>query len=593
MSYFSPPIVPRFFATTRRYLRSSLAGLLAGTCLTAVNTGAQPHPGVELSGAPDQAHDSIVHQLALQNERCDLNKRREAAILKRADQKIDQTMRALGYYHAEWQTAIVTEDACWRLRINITPGDPVMIASVNIELLGEAREDSEFIRFLEQPPLQAQTQLNHEAYESLKQALINLAQQRGYPQGHFKQRKLLVSRSENRAEISLIYDSGPRYRFGAIAFDETELNPDFLLGFAPFTDTTPFDVTLLSQFQQALLNSGYFSQVSVLQLTPDPEQLHIPIQVNATAAPQYSISLGLGVATDTGPRGSISFDNKRANRRGHQYQALLQLSEVKSSFELDYDIPLADPVRERAKFEFGWGEITTDTSESETWTFGVSKTAAISNRWLQTVQLFYQTEDFNIAGENKQTQMVVPGIGWRASHSDNPIYPTSGWRLQSSIRGAAEELASDLSFVQFHGSAKYIRGLGRGRILTRLEAGATLVNQFDDLPASFRFFAGGDSSIRGYDYEELGPTNEEGEVVGGRHLLTASLEYDYPVYRKYYLAAFYDAGNAFNNHDFAAKHSLGFGVRWRSPIGPIRLDFAFPLHDQQTFRLHLSMGPDL
>ena len=398
MCYFSPPGVPRFFATTRRYLRSSLVGLLTCASLTAVNTGAQPHPGVELSGAPNHAGASLVEQLAIQNESCDLNKRREVAILKRADQKIDHTMRALGYYHADWQTAIVTEDACWRLRINITPGEPVMIASVNIELLGDAREDSEFTRFLDHPPLQAQTQLNHEAYESLKQRLINLAQQRGYPQGHFKQRELLVSRTKNQAEISLIYDSGPRYRFGAIAFDETELNPDFLLGFAPFTDTTPFDAALLSQFQQDLLNSGYFSQVSVLQLTPDPEQLHIPIQVDATPAPQYSIGLGVGVATDTGPRGSISFDNKRANRRGHQYQALLQLSEVKSSFEFDYDIPLADPVRERAKFEFGWGEINTDTSESETWTFGMSKTAAISNRWLQTVQLVYQNEDFSIAG---------------------------------------------------------------------------------------------------------------------------------------------------------------------------------------------------
>jgi len=112
-----------------------------------------------------------------------------------------------------------------------------------------------------------------------------------------------------------------------------------------------------------------------------------------------------------------------------------------------------------------------------------------------------------------------------------------------------------------------------------------------DLPVSVRFFAGGDNSVRGYGYEELGPTNDEGDVVGGRHLLTGSVEYNHPVVGRWSLAAFMDAGNAFDTfNDYEVFRGVGTGVRWRSPIGPIRVDVARPVDEPGNFRLHISMG---
>jgi len=590
-----PSIFRRYISKLRRFDASQFLAVILAVLLGpgAAVAETQVQPSIELAGAPKQVGNLLTEQLAVHKESCELQKGREALIRKRINQKTDQFMRALGYYQARWQVVFIREPPCWRLQITMTPGDQVIIASVDLRLQGAAQHDPAFVRLLENPPLQVGETLSHEAYESLKRRIRDLAQQRGYPEGRFSTHQLVVRPSTNRAAITLVYDSGPRYRFGVIDFEQKLLDTAFLNGFIPFANTAFFDIDLLNQLQQRLLNSGYFKRVSIAPLAPDPETLTLPIQVQTTLAAKYRTSIGIGIATDTGPRGSLDFTNTRANTRGHRYQAALQLSSVKSSVAFSYDIPLADPVKEQAQIELGWSKLDTDSAASETWSFGVSTTTALNARWLQTLRLLYQTERFDIADEEKTSQIVVPGIGWRASRSNHAVYPTSGWRLQANIRGAAEALASDQSFLQLHGSAKYIRALGEGRILTRLETGATITNQFEDLAATFRFFAGGDTSVRGYDYQELGPRNRDDKVIGGQHLLTGSLEYDYPVHRKFHLAAFYDAGNAFNNEDFSVKHSVGLGVRWRSPLGPIRLDFAVPLDDSHAFRIHLSMGPDL
>jgi translocation and assembly module TamA len=130
------------------------------------------------------------------------------------------------------------------------------------------------------------------------------------------------------------------------------------------------------------------------------------------------------------------------------------------------------------------------------------------------------------------------------------------------------------------------------RVIGRVHAGWTFQNEFEDLPPSVRFFAGGDNSVRGYGYEELGP-EQDGEVVGGRRLLTGSLEFDVLLRPNWSVAAFVDSGSAFNTTpDFST--GVGLGLRWYSPLGPLRFDLAHPLDDpDRSVRLHISLGPDL
>ncbi len=125
----------------------------------------------------------------------------------------------------------------------------------------------------------------------------------------------------------------------------------------------------------------------------------------------------------------------------------------------------------------------------------------------------------------------------------------------------------------------------------RAEGGITIQDEFDDLPPSMRFFAGGDQSVRGYAYKSLGPKDAQGDVIGGRHLMIGSAEVEMPINDDWSLALFYDTGNAFDNvKDYELAHGAGLGIRRHTPIGPIKLDIARQLEGNRDYRLHLSVG---
>jgi translocation and assembly module TamA len=156
-------------------------------------------------------------------------------------------------------------------------------------------------------------------------------------------------------------------------------------------------------------------------------------------------------------------------------------------------------------------------------------------------------------------------------------------------------LLSDITFGQVTLRGKYIRSIGeKSRIITRAAIGATEVSDFEQFPSSLRFFAGGDSSIRGYDYQSLGPEGDDGEVEGGRYLAVGSIEYENMFLGDWGGAVFTDFGNAYNSFSDPIEYSVGIGVRWRSPVGLIRVDVAKGLSDtDEGIALHIVIGPDL
>ena len=179
--------------------------------------------------------------------------------------------------------------------------------------------------------------------------------------------------------------------------------------------------------------------------------------------------------------------------------------------------------------------------------------------------------------------------------ADNSLRPTNGYRLGVELSGANDSLGSDTTFAQAQASAKWIKSFGnRTRLLLRAQLGFTWHSDFIELPPSVRFFAGGDNSIRGFEFESLGPVDENGDVIGGDRLAVASIEYEVPFSASWSGAMFIDSGNAFTGSDFNARTGAGFGVRWRSPLGPIRFDIAWPVNDAEKGpRLHVSLGADL
>jgi translocation and assembly module TamA len=155
-------------------------------------------------------------------------------------------------------------------------------------------------------------------------------------------------------------------------------------------------------------------------------------------------------------------------------------------------------------------------------------------------------------------------------------------------------LGSDASFLQLHARASWFQGLGaRDRVIVRGEIGHTFTDALVEMPPSLRFYAGGDRSIRGYNYREVGP--RIGDFgLGAKNVITASGEYEHYFNPTWGMAAFVDSGSAFDGKVPDWRTGVGVGLRWRSPVGPVRIDIAHGLdHPDSPFTLHLNIGADL
>ena len=168
-------------------------------------------------------------------------------------------------------------------------------------------------------------------------------------------------------------------------------------------------------------------------------------------------------------------------------------------------------------------------------------------------------------------------------------------RNRDGLRVAAESVLSETSFVQARAEGKRLRQVGEdGRVILRAMLGGMVVGDFDALPPELRFFAGGDRSIRGFDYQQIGELDEKGEVIGGEYQAVGSAEYEHYFLPKWGAAAFVDAGDAFTK-EFDVNVGAGVGLRWKSPVGLVRVDIARPLVSdfEHEWRIHLVIGPDL
>jgi translocation and assembly module TamA len=469
------------------------------------------------------------------------------------------------------------------------------VTELTLELLGAGRGDASFQALLDNFPLKQGDALDHARYEEGKKQIDSLARERGYFEGAWQTHTVRVDASDNSARIDLVYDTGPRYEFGRIQLPDTVVSQSILEHMLPFRTGDPYDANRLIDLTQALRNSDYFADVLV---TPELDKLHdgqVPISVSVTPHERNVFRVGGGFGTDTGPRLKASWDSRYFNRRGHRIETDLRLSFVVSSLTSTYLMPYFRHRDAQLGITTSVSHEDTDTSKSDTF-----KTGAHHLRkrwgWNETLGLTYQYERFELADNTEATHLLMPSIGYWKSVSDNPIYTRNGFRLGADAKGAVQGVVSDLSFLQGTVYGKYIHGLGeRGRIITRAKLGGTLVSDFDELPASLRFYAGGDNSVRGFDYEALGPVNSEGKVVGGRYLITGSLEYEHRFLEKWSGAVFTDFGNAFNDlSDYELEYSVGAGIRWLTPVGLIRVDVAAGIsRDDNPIRLHIVVGPDL
>ncbi|HLF09995.1 MAG TPA: autotransporter assembly complex family protein [Gammaproteobacteria bacterium] len=578
--------MPNRLSRTGRLVVGSFASLLASSAFAELT----------LTGLDDQLRENVLAYLDLDEEPCDAPQWRIQREYQAAPDDVASALEALGFYAVETTGTLDLAADCWRAELIVQPGEPVRIRTLDLVVDGDAAGDSAFTRALEESSLRVGETLNHGNYERLKRRWSDLGLERGYPESRLAANRIDVYPEELAADIVLHLESGTRYRFGQVEIHQDILTDRLIRAYLPFQPADPYDNRQLTELYVALSDSGYFQTIDVRPLQADSERKEIPVSITLTPAPRRLITYGVGFSTDTGPRLQLGRNNRRWNERGHQFGVNAQLSTVISEVTANYRFPFGNPRTEWINFDAGTKREDTESAQSKSLQFGARRVVDTPRRWTRTQMLSLLIEEFEVADQVGRSRLLMPGIDWSRIRADNAIRPRQGSKLDLELRGAGDGLGSDTSFAQVIAEGKWIWSLpNAARVLVRSQVGTTWASSFDELPASVRFFAGGDNSVRGYKFKELGPVDATGKVIGGSSLITASFEYEQPLRERWSLAFFVDSGNAFEGSTFDVRTGVGIGARWQSPLGPIRIDLAQPVHDAATndVRLHISLGPDL
>lgn len=570
---------------------------LALACLLFMAGVRDVQAGVTIDGVGDKARDNILAYLQLDDEACDAPVWRVRRLFKEAESEIREALEVVGYYHAKIEKKLELGEACWQANFSIATGGPVLLRSVSIEVDSGGEQDKILADVVQECALRSGDILQHANYDLCRRNINRKAKRRGYFDGEFIERRIDVYPAEYAADITLHFETGRRYVFGETTFEQATLNPELVQRVVTALPGQPYDADITRRMQRDLIASTYFDQVELTNQPRGEPYFDVPIHIRLTPGKKFQYSAGIGYATDVGAKLRFGVLNRRINKKGHQLEFEVDLSQVISDTGLTYRIPLSKPE--------DWFTIDTfykvednDSFQSNLFSAGVQRIQKRDNGWIRTLFLNLRLEEYETGTlDDGRSKLLTPGVSYSFVTEDYPPRPLEGHRSSATLRGAVEGLVSDTSFLQFYGNTKWVFGLwSDGRLLTRAEAGATLIDHLDSLPASVRFFAGGDTSVRGYAYNSLGPTDPLGAVVGGENLMVGSIELDQKIAADWSLAVFVDSGNAFDAiDDFDPATGAGLGVRWFSPLGPIRFDVAVPLASDapDEYRIHITLGPDL
>lgn len=525
-------------------------------------------------------------------------------LYERAPAQIAAALEPYGYYDASVTGELRETASGWTAELSVRPGDPVEIAELDLKLDGPARELKSVDLALRTFQPRTGQPLNHDAYERGKGAIQAALFAEGFLDAKLVTHRIDVSRSARRAAIHLAWEPGRRYRIGKTEFEGSQFNDEFLTRYLPWHEGDFYTQELLLLLQQRLNEADYFAVVDV---NPDVENAAdgvVPIKVALAPAKRSVYTGGIFVGTDTGLGVRGGLDRRWMNRRGHTFRSELILAQRLTSASALYQIPLPGPDSRTFNFGVNYRDEDTETTRSRTSTLVASE----SRQWLgftRTLGLHLQTGDFEI-GDRKEvafrgnSTILYPQFTLTRKRADDPLFVRRGYSVNLLARAAAEGVLSDTNFVQLRGDVKWVRAFKPShRLILRGTVGTSWVDQFDTLPPDLRFFAGGDRSLRGYGYQTVGPDlvvdpDKKPVVVGGKHLLTGSAEYEYYFKPKWGVATFIDAGDAFSGTKFEPKIGAGLGLRWRSPVGMVRFDLGVPLREPKDgVQIHLVIGPDL
>jgi translocation and assembly module TamA len=553
---------------------------------------------IEIQDVPQQMEDNIRAFLSLTRyaERTDITQDTMGRLLRRVVPETRAALEPLGYYEPKVDYGTERKGDDWTVIIFVEPGRPVRISETTIDIVGPGRDEPTLRGILAADELKPGLRLNHGTYETVKGSLLRAAKNQGYIDAAFSKNELLIDKAERRATIALVLQTGERYRYGTITTIQDVIEEDAMRRLLRMKTGDPYTLDSLLRTQYVLDDSQYFASVDIDSGEPDTVSHTVPVTVNAQPNRKQRYAASFGYATDTKARGKITWDNRLVNRSGHRAKMELTASSVLQELSMRYAIPVRDIALEKLEFTGAAREEELGDTLSQRFEFGTGLTQ-VRGSWQRSLFVRLSNETTTLPAtdtmpKSRNTQfLIIPGI----SLATIPSYVVGDklrpYSLYTELRGSPSSFGSDSSFLQLRVQAEGMFNLSPlWSLRLRSELGTSWVGDFSELPASQRFFAGGDRSVRGFALNSLSPKDDEGNSIGGQNLLTGTVEIERALPRNFGVAAFYDIGNAFDHFGDRLESAAGLGLRYHIAVASLGVDVAQPLSVSGNPRLHLYIS---
>lgn len=517
---------------------------------------------------------------------------------RQAEDKTRTALMPFGYYHPLVKVTTERAGAGLRLRVEVTAGEPIRLTDVRVSLTGAGKTENDLQRLVRLFPLDQGDVLLQPRYEEAKTALKSRAEELGYLDADFSRHEIRIAASATTATIDLVLDTGETYYFGpTLIAGAPDYPQSFLRRHLSYRSGELFSYPRLGETQRNFSNSERFKEVIITAEKDDAEGRQVPITVQLKAAPRISLRPGIGYGTDTGPRFTVRYRDLNMFHLGHEFYSHLYVAERLQGLVTGYILPDAKDIRSSTTLQLNLQQEDITTYSSRILALELARNRSLGPGKLGTVYVKAQYEDYTVGTAKSFSRLLLPGLRFSDDHYDNLVRPQRGFRYALDLHGTHQALGSDIALMQILAEGSYLLPLPwRLSLRTRTKGGMTLLNDLlREIPPSLRFFTGGDQSVRGYAYKSLGPRDATGRVVGGKQLLTGSIELERAIGKDWGVSVFYDVGNAFNSFStFDLFQGTGVGLHYFTSVGALNLSLARPLGvANPSLRLHFTVGFEL
>ena len=563
---------------------------------------------------PEAVRDYLTLHLEIQRYRelDDLGATEISRLMVAAEANARELLGTLGYFTPtltlELNETPESTKAPREIVITVAPGEPTKVSNVQISYAGaiaddtaaEAQRDSIRTGWA----LRAGLPFTQQAWDDAKTTALRSLTAKRFPTGNIEVSRAEVDADRSEARLNVTYQSGPAYKFGPLMLRGLQrYDPDGARRIARLPTGTDYDQQKLLDAQQRLASSGYYDSVFLTLDTESGNPLAAPVIAQLREAPLQKVVLGAGFTTDNGPRLSIDHIHNQIPLLG--WRAVSRLS-------VDNDVKSLGTEWNAIPNDKGWRWFSgAELKREESGSYIVDSGRLRGGRNKSSDHIdrsyFLQYDYAQNRGINAppSASAVTANWGWTGRYFDNNSAPTRGYALALELAAGYTLTGEQTPFTR-----TYVRGLGilpigsaedteararRSRLQLRVEAGAVSAKDSAQIPSTLMFLTGGDTTVRGYSYKQIGTVRADGQIVSGRYLGVASVEWQRPfVYNnkltEWESVVFVDAGAVADKPgELKPKVGVGVGARWRSPVGPVQADLAYGV-DTKKFRLHFRLG---